>query len=217
MRGLLLMLLGLFAVDSLLAQAGTVRVAAVRYGGGGDWYQAQTPLPPFLAFVRQNTLIDIDPQPYVVDLHSDALFAFPFLVLSGHGNVEFTEPEVERLRRYLTSGGFLFIDDDYGLDPAIRREMAKVFPEQEFIPIPHAHPIYRSHFVLEQGPPKIHEHDGLPAQGYGLFHDGRLVVYYLHESNITDGWEPPEVHGNPPDIRQAALQLGVNILVYALR
>ncbi|RMF52971.1 MAG: DUF4159 domain-containing protein [Bacteroidetes bacterium] len=191
-------------------------VAAVKYGGGGDWYQAQTPLPTFLAFVRTQTMVDVASRPAVVELTSDKLFNYPFLVLSGHGNVVFSDDEARRLRRYLEGGGFLYIDDDYGLDRYIRREMKKVFPELEFVELPFSHPIYRAHFTFSNGLPKIHEHDGKPPQGFGLIHNGRLVAFYTYETNLTDGWEPPEVHHDPPEKREAALQMGTNILVYAL-
>ncbi|GIV57940.1 MAG: hypothetical protein KatS3mg042_0853 [Rhodothermaceae bacterium] len=191
-------------------------VAAVKYEGGGDWYQAQTPLPTFLAFVRTQTMVDVASRPAVVELSSDKLFNYPFLVLSGHGNVVFSDDEARRLRRYLEGGGFLYIDDDYGLDRYIRREMKKVFPELEFVELPFSHPIYRAHFTFSNGLPKIHEHDGKPPQGFGLIHNGRLVAFYTYETNLTDGWEPPEVHHDPPEKREAALQMGTNILVYAL-
>ena len=193
-----------------------VRIAALQYGGGGDWYQAETPLPTFLAFVREHTAIDVAPEGDVVEPGADRLYRYPFLVMSGHGNVRFTAREAERLRHYLENGGFLLIDDDYGLDEYIRPEMAKVFPDQEFRELPYSHPIYAHPYRFPQGPPKIHEHDGDAPQGFGLFHNGRLVVYYLHESNITDGWEPASVHDTPPDLRRAAREMGVNVLTYAL-
>lgn len=198
------------------AQDGSIRVAAVRYGGGGDWYQAQTPLPTFLRFIRQNTLIDVAAEPDVVELGSENLFRYPFIFISGHGNVLFSDHEAERLRTYLERGGFLYIDDDYGIDPYIRREMKKVLPEHDFVELPFSHPIYDQHHAFPSGPPKIHEHDDLPAQGFGIFLDGRLAVYYTYETNLSDGWEPPEVHQNPEDVRQAALRMGANILIYAL-
>ncbi len=193
-----------------------VRIAAVKYEGGGDWYQAQTPLPTFLAYVRANTLIPVAAQADVVELSSDRLFTYPMLILSGHGNFRFTAEEVIRLRQYLERGGFLLIDDDYGLDPYVRREMEKVFPDQPFAELPHDHPLFRAHFTFLDGLPKTHEHDGKPPQAFGLFHDGRLSVLYLYESNITDGWEPPDVHNDPPQVREAALRMGVNVLAYAL-
>ena len=194
----------------------SVRIAAVKYHGGGDWYQGQTPLPQLIQFVRQHTLIDLAPQADVVELSSDRLFSYPFIFLTGHGNVVFSSQEAQRLRRYLEQGGFLYIDDDYGLDPYIRREMKKVFPEQEFVELPFSHPIYHLHFEFPYGLPKIHEHDGKPPQGFGLFYKGRLVVFYTYETNVSDGWEAPEVHHDPPEKRLQALRMGTNILVHAL-
>ncbi|MEX0822617.1 MAG: DUF4159 domain-containing protein [Rhodothermales bacterium] len=195
---------------------GSVSVAAVKYDGGGDWYQAQTPLPNLLRYVRENTLLDLAPQPDVVELSSDKVFSYPLLFLSGHGNVVLSDDEARRLRRYLENGGFLYVDDDYGLDEYIRREMKKVFPEKEFVELPFDHEIYDTHFTFTSGLPKIHEHDNEAPRGYGLFHDGRLVVYYTYETNISDGWEAPNVHNTPPDKREAALRMGTNIVTYAL-
>ncbi|WP_457652931.1 DUF4159 domain-containing protein [Rhodocaloribacter sp.] len=218
---------GLWMMAAALALFGTFReaagqdahdvtLAAVKYGGGGDWYQAQTPLPNFIRFVRENTLIDVAPEAKVVELTSDKLFTFPFLFLSGHGNVNLSEDEAARLRRYLIGGGFLYVDDDYGIDKYIRREMKKVFPELEFVELPFGHEIYHTHFEFSNGLPKIHEHDGKPPQGFGLIYGGRLLVYYTYETNISDGWESPEVHHDPPEKRMAALRMGANILAYAL-
>lgn len=192
-----------------------VRIAAVKYGGGGDWYQGQTPLPNLIAYVRQTTLIDLAPQADVVELTNDKLFQYPFLFLSGHGNISFSEPEAGRLKRYLEGGGFLYIDDDYGLDAYVRREMKKVLPDAEFVELPSDHPIYhtQTNFAVL---PKIHEHDNKPPQGFGIFVNGRLAVYYTYETNISDGWESPEVHHDPPEKRKEALEMGANILSYAL-
>lgn len=194
----------------------SMRIAALKYSGGGDWYQAQSPLPTFLEFVRQETLLDVAPQADVVELTSDKLFTYPFLVMSGHGNVRFTDEEARRLRRYLEGGGFLYIDDDYGIDEYVRRELKKVFPDKELQELPFSHPIYHTRYNFPEGPPKIHEHDGKPPRGYGLLHNDRVVVYYTVESNISDGWEPPSVHNNPPEKRRAALRMGANILAYAV-
>jgi hypothetical protein len=194
-----------------------IQIAAVKYGGGGDWYQGQTPLPQFIDFVRKNTLLDLAPQADVVELTSDKLFSYPFLFLSGHGNIVFTDDEARRLRRYLEGGGFLYVDDDYGLDKFIRREMKKVFPEQDFAELPFSHPIYHTHFEFPNGLPKVHEHDERAPQGFGLFVDGRLAVFYTFETNLSDGWEAPGVHpGDSPETRQRALRMGTNILVYAM-
>ncbi len=193
-----------------------MRIAALKYSGGGDWYQAQSPLPTFLEFVRLETLLDVAPQADVVEPSSDKLFTYPFIVMSGHGNVRFTDEEAQRLRRYLEGGGFLFIDDDYGMDEYVRRELKKVFPDKELQELPFGHPIYHTRYNFPDGPPKIHEHDGEPPRGYGLLHNDRVVVYYTVESNVTDGWEPPSVHNDPPEKRRAALRMGANILAYAV-
>ena len=208
----LVLLLALAAPPSL-AQ-GEVQIARVHYGGGGDWYSGD-PLPTLVAFARQHTLLDIDPEPITVELTSDRLFTVPVLFLNGHGNVAFSDLEAARLRRYLEGGGFLIVNDDYGLDESIRRELAKVFPEQDLQPLPASHPVYHAHFSFPEGLPKIHAHDGEPAQGYGLFHQGRLAVFYAYQSDLADGWEPEGVHPNPPAVREAALRMGVNLLIYA--
>ena len=194
---------------------GEIQIARVHYGGGGDWY-AGDPLPQLIAYAREHTLLSLDAEPLTVELTSDRLFTVPFLYLNGHGNVVFTDAEAARLRRYLEEGGFLFVNDDYGLDAAARRELAKVFPGQELQPLPASHPVYRAHYVFPDGLPKIHEHDGQPAVGYGLFHEGRLVVFYAYESDLADGWEAEGVHADAPGRREAALQMGVNLLVYAM-
>jgi len=205
-------------VYGAMAQDYTFTIARVKYEGGGDWYSDEQSLPELLTFVRSNTLLDVAPQPDIVELTSNRLFAYPYLYLTGHGNVTFSVDEAQRLRRYLEGGGFLHIDDNYGLERHIRREMKKVFPEQDFIELPFDHPIYHSHYTFAAGLPKIHEHDGKPAQGFGLFdRDGRLCVFFSFESDLGDGWEPEEVHNNSPEIRARALQMGTNILIYAMR
>ena len=214
LRPLLLFLTLLLAGGAASAQ-GEVQIARVQYGGGGDWYSGD-PLPTLIAYARQHSLLDLAPEPITVELTSDRLFTVPILYLNGHGNVVFTNAEAGRLRRYLEGGGFLIVNDDYGLDQAVRRELAKVFPEQPLQPLPASHPVYRAHYAFPDGLPKIHEHDGEPAVGYGLFHEGRLVVFYAHESDLADGWEPPGIHPDPPEAREAALRMGVNLLVYAM-
>ena len=207
-----------WGVEPIVAQDGyAVQIARIKYGGGGDWYSDELSLVELLKFVRGHTLLDVAPREDVVELTADKVFQYPYLYLTGHGNVLFSETEAARLRRYLLGGGFLHIDDNYGLDTPIRREMKKVFPEFEFVELPWDHPIYHAHFSFSEGLPKIHEHDGKPAQGFGLVHEGRLMVFYSFETDLGDGWEPPEVHNNPPEKRLAALQMGTNILVYAMR
>ncbi len=215
-----LILLALLAFGPVRAQerasaGGEVAIARVHYGGGGDWYSGD-PLPTLIAYARAHSLLDLDPEPHTVDLDSDRLFDYPFLYLNGHGSVAFTDAEASRLRRYLDAGGFLYVNDDYGLDETIRAELRRVFPDQELRALPASHGIYHAHFDFPAGLPKVHEHDGLPAQGLGLFHEGRLVVFYAFQSDLADGWEPEGTHPDPPAVREAALKMGVNLLVYAM-
>lgn len=192
------------------------RIARLKYGGGGDWYNDPSAEVNLLRFVHQNTNIDVDPRYEFVDLSNERLFTYPFLFITGHGNIVFSDYEVQRIRRYLTNGGFLYADDDYGIDKAFRREMKKVFPDLEFVELPFNHGIYHSHFSFPNGVPKTHEHDGKPPQGFGLFYKGRLVVYYTYESNPSDGWADPDIHNNPEPVRQEALRFGTNVVVYSL-
>jgi len=208
---------GLLPSPAAAQQEFTFHIARVKYSGGGDWYGDETSLVQLLTFTRENTLLDVAPEEDVVELTSNKLFTYHYIYLTGHGNVLFSEEEAQRLRRYLEGGGFLHIDDNYGLDKHIRREMKKVFPEQEFVELPFSHPVYHTHYDFPGGLPKIHQHDGKPPQGFGLFtRDGRLCVFYSYESDLGDGWEPPSVHPNPPEKRLAALQMGVNLLVFAM-
>ncbi|MCX7908002.1 MAG: DUF4159 domain-containing protein [Ignavibacteria bacterium] len=193
-----------------------LKIARVKYSGGGDWYNDPSGEVNLLKFIRENTNIPVEPVYEWVDLSSQNLFSYPILFLTGHGNVNFSEREVENLRTYLKNGGFLYIDDDYGLDKFIRREMKKVFPNEEFVELPFNHPIYSIHFKFEKGPPKIHEHDNKPPAGYGLFYNGRLCVFYTYESNLGDGWVDPDIYKDPPEIREKAFKMGTNIVIYAL-
>lgn len=190
-------------------------IARLEYGGGGDWYANPSSLPNLLRAIRERTGLPVSDRPAEVKLTDPALFDYPYLYLTGHGEIRLSDAEVAALRRYLLSGGFLHADDNYGLDESFRREIRRVFPDKNLIEIPVDHPIYRIHYELP-GLPKIHEHDGKPAQGFGIFHEGRLVVFYSHESDLGDGWEDPEVHGNPPEAREAALRMGVNLFLFAL-
>lgn len=217
--GLLLAVSGVLPAvlaDAAAQDLHALRIARVKYGGGGDWYGDEQSLAELLKFANEATLLDAAPREDVVELSSDKLYTYPYIYLTGHGNVRFSSDEVQRLRRYLEGGGFLHIDDNYGLDKHIRREMKKVFPEQEFVELPFDHPIFHTHFDFPNGLPKIHEHDGKPPQGFGLFVEGRLVVFYTYETDLGDGWEPPSVHNVPPEKRQAALQMGTNILTFAM-
>lgn len=209
--------LGVGSPDVRAQTEATIPVARVKYDGGGDWYSDEKSLMELFAFARQHTLLDLGPREEVVELTTDKLFTFPYLYLTGHGNVTFSAAEADRLRRYLLQGGFLHIDDNYGLDEHIRPELEKVFPEKELVEVPYDHPIYTIRYDFSNGPPKIHEHDGDAPKGYGYFDEhGRLMVFYTVETDLGDGWEPPSVHNNPPEKRRAALRMGTNILTYAM-
>jgi len=203
---------------SLLSFAGTpppaLQIALLKYNGGGDWYANPTSLPNLIKFCNQNLGTNINPDNATVDVGSDEIFNYPFIHMTGHGNVMFNDQEVQNLRTYLISGGFLHIDDNYGLDQYIRPQMKKVFPELDFVELPTNHPIYHQKFNFPNGLPKIHEHDGKPAQGFGLIWKGRLVCFYTYECDLGDGWEDPAVHHDSQATRLKALQMGANLVQY---
>jgi hypothetical protein len=190
------------------------QLARLHYGGGGDWYANPSSLPNLINFVNQETTLKLDDTEARVKLSDGNLYNFPFLYLTGHGNIKFTSDEVYRLRDYLTQGGFLHADDNYGLDESFRREMKRVFPNKEWVELPATHPIFNTKFSFPNGLPKIHEHDGKRPQALGLFHEGKLVVLYTYESDLGDGWEDLEVHKDGETKHLAALKMGVNILMY---
>jgi Domain of unknown function (DUF4159) len=193
------------------------KIVRLQYSGGGDWYNDPSAEVNIMDYLKKNTVIDVDePKFYSVDIATDDIFNFPFIFITGHGNINFSDSEVKRLREYLERGGFLYADDDYGMDEAFRREMKKVFPDQEMKELPFDHKIYSCHFSFPKGLPKIHEHNGKPPQGFGYFINGRLCVYYTYETNISDGWADPREHDDPPEKREEALKMGTNIIVYAL-
>lgn len=194
------------------------RIARLKYQGGGDWYNDPSAEVNMMEYLGKNTIIDIDkPLFYSVDIASDEIFKYPFLIMTGHGNVDLTNEQAARLRKYCESGGFLFADDDYGMDESFRREIKKVFPDKELKELPFNHKIYNSHYNFPSGLPKIHEHDQKPAQGFGIYSlDGRLCVYYCYETNITDGWADTQEHQDPPEKRDEAFKIGTNIIVYVL-
>ncbi len=191
-------------------------IARLKYGGGGDWYWGPSALPNLLEFIRKNTNIRTAPDEARVSIMDENFFSYPFLYMTGHGNIHFSEEEIQRLRTYLTKGGFLLANDSYGLDKAFRREMKKVFPEEELVELPFSHQVYHCFFNLSNGLPKIHEHDGKPPQGFGLFYKKRLIVFYTHESDIGDGWEDAAVYNDPPEKRNSALQMGTNLVIYTI-
>ena len=204
----------IFTSIFLNAQEGSYQLAVLKYKGGGDWYADPTAVPNLVKFCNQQLGMQINEEVATVDVGSPDLFNYPFVHMTGHGNVVFSTTEASNLRTYLEGGGFLHIDDNYGMDPFIRPQLQKVFPDQELVELPFSHPIYNQRFYFPNGLPKIHEHDGKPPQGFGLFHEGRLVLYYTFESDISDAWEDAEVHGNNEETRLKALQMGANIIQY---
>lgn len=192
-------------------------IARVKYRGGGDWYNDPSAIPNLCRYLKTYTGIDVAEDEAKVSLTDETLFSYPILFLTGHGRILFSEEEIDRLRTYLLRGGFLYADDDYGMDKPFRESMKKVFPDRQLMELPFSHGIYHIHFRFNNGLPKIHEHDEKPPQGFGLFDDeGRLMVFYSYETNISDGWADPEVHNDPPEKREAALKMGSNIMVWAL-
>ena len=204
------------SVPLIAQQSQEFKLARIKYRGGGDWYNDPTSLKNLAEFAQQQVPIAINPDYDDVALGSRDLFDYPFAFLTGHGNVSINQTEASNLREYLDSGGFLYIDDDYGLDEHFRNVINQVYPDEELIEIPFDHPIYHQAYDFPEGLPKIHEHDGKAPRGFGLFREGRLVLFYTYESNLADGWANPEVHNDPAAVRQKALQMGTNILVYAL-
>jgi hypothetical protein len=198
------------------AGGGALTVAQVRYDGGGDWYANPSGLPNLLAFIAERTGLSVASAPARVRLTDPDLRHYPLIYMTGHGNIRLSEAEVAGLRGYLDAGGFLHADDNYGMDESFRREIRRVYPDAELVEVPHDHPVYRVFYSFPSGLPKVHEHDGKPPQGLGIFHQGRLAVFYSYESDLGNGWEDPDVHGNPPEIREQALRMGLNLFVYAL-
>ena len=191
-------------------------VARLQYDGGGDWYANPSSLPNLIAAIAQRTSLKVERAEGRVTLADERLWDYPFLHATGHGNIRFSDIEVERLREYLKRGGFLHVDDNYGLDTAFRREIKRVFPDRALTDVPLAHPIYHLVYEFPKGIPKIHEHDGKPPQGLGIFIGDRLAVFYSYQTDLGDGWEDPEVHKDPPELHEAALRMGVNLFVYAV-
>jgi Domain of unknown function (DUF4159) len=192
------------------------KLPRLKYSGGGDWYNDPSAEVNLLRYLQEKTGVRTEPTFEFVDLSSDNIFLYPMLFLTGHGTVSFTGAEVKRLRAYLENGGFLYIDDDYGLDLSIRKEMKKIFPEQTFAELPFTHGVFSAFYKFPNGVPKTHEHDGKLPQSFGLFHNNRLCVLYTYESNPSDGWADKESHGDPTDKREEALKFGVNVVLWAL-
>ena len=221
-RGMLRWLRGVVTAGVLLVPASAARdaprltIARLQYDGGGDWYANPSSLPNLLAAIRERTALPVEATEARVTLLDDRLWDYPFLHMTGHGNVKFSDEEVKRLREYLERGGFLHADDNYGLDESFRREIKRVFPDRELVDVPLSHPIYHLVYDFPKGIPKIHEHDGKPARGFGIFLGDRLAVYYSYSSDLGNGWEDTSTYHDPPALHEAALRMGVNLFTYAV-
>lgn len=204
----------LFCLGITAKAQSSVKIAKLKYGGGGDWYANKTALPNLIKFCNSELNTSLAAEEDVVEVSSKELYLYPYLYMTGHGNVVFSESDAANLRNYLIGGGFLHIDDNYGLDKYIRIELKKVFPELELVELPYDHPVYHQKFDFAKGLPKIHEHDGKPAQGFGLMYEGRLVAFYSYECDLGNGWEDIRVHNTPEAKHQQALQMGANLISY---
>ena len=210
----LALVFGFLFGPSLWAQESSVKMGLLKYNGGGDWYANPTSLPNLIQFCNHNLETNIAAEPATVEVGSPELFNYPLLHMTGHGNVVFSNQDVMNLRSYLLSGGFLHIDDNYGMDKYVRREMKKVFPNLDFVELPFSHLIYSEEYPFEKGLPKVHEHDKKPPQGFGIIYEGRLVCFYTYECDLGDGWEDPAVHNDSEATRTKALKMGANIVSY---
>ncbi len=212
-----IVLLLLYVTCSLTAvsQTPTIKIAKLKYNGGGDWYANKTALPNLISFCNKNLGTNLYREEDIVEVRSQELFQYPFVYMTGHGNVVFNSDEARNLRKYLLAGGFLHIDDNYGLKAFAEREMKKVFPELEFVELPFNHPVYHQKYKFASGLPKIHEHDNKPPQGFGLIFEGRLICFLSYESDLGNGWEDQSVYGDPESVRQKALEMGANLVQYA--
>jgi len=206
---------GLMVQVFTYAQSSNLKIGLLKYNGGGDWYANPTSLPNLISFCNKQLSTKLHPEPATVEVGSTDLFNYPFVHMTGHGNVVFSLQEADNLRKYLIAGGFLHIDDNYGLDKFIRREMKKVFPELDFIELPASHPIYHQVYDFPNGIPKIHEHDNKTPQGFGILYEGRLVCFYSYETDLGDGWEDSDVHHDSEETRQKALKMGANLIHYS--
>ncbi len=218
-RGIpLFLVFGLWAgsVGQTVIHENTV-LARIKYQGGGDWYNDPSAIPNLCRYIKNNTRASLADQEAQVSLSDETLFNYPILFLTGHGHIRFNSDEALGLRRYLLNGGFLYADDDYGMDRDFREAIRRVFPEKNWVELPFSHEIYHCHFDFNSGLPKIHEHDDKPPQGFAILDDsGRIMIFYTFETNISDGWADPEVHHDPPEVREAALKMGTNIVIWAL-
>lgn len=213
-RTIILLMIGMASISAGPGPS-TIQFALLKYDGGGDWYANPTSLPNLVRYCNTNLGMNINPEVATVHVGDEEIFDYPFIHMTGHGNVVFSPEQIQSLREYLLSGGFLHIDDNYGMDKFIRPQLNKLFPELELVELPYSFPIYHQKYKFSTGLPKIHEHDGAPPQGFGLIKDGRLLVYYTYECDLGDGWEDPAVHGDSESTRMKALQMGANIVQFA--
>lgn len=205
----------ILALASLSAQP-RLTIVQLQYGGGGDWYANPSGLPNLLRAIRERTGMEVASAPLQLKITDPNLWSHPFVYITGHGNIRFTEEEVQILRKYLSSGGFLHADDNYGLDESFRREIKRIFPDAELVELPATHAIYHTMYDFPNGLPKVHQHDGKPAQGLAIVRDGRVVVFYTYQTDLGNGWEDAGRYNNTPEVREAALKMGVNIFLYAI-
>jgi hypothetical protein len=214
-RNSVFLAIAVFVSFSSFSQVYTVKIAKLKYGGGGDWYANKTSVPNLINFCNKNLKTNLFPEEDIIEPGDKKIFQYPFIHMTGHGNVIFNEGEAKNLRNYLISGGFLHIDDNYGMNLFIRREMKKVFPEHDLVEIPFSHPIYHQKYQFNRGLPKIHEHDNKPPQGFGIFHEGKLVCFYSYECDLGNGWEDSSVYNDSESVRQEALKMGANLVQFA--
>lgn len=207
---------GLRAAHPTYPTYAKLAIVQLQYGGGGDWYANPSGLPNLLRAIRERTGLDVADRPIQLKITDPNLWSYPYIYMTGHGNIHFSDEEVQILRKYLTSGGFLHADDNYGMNESFRREMKRVFPDHDLRELPTNHSVYHSMYDFPQGLPKVHLHDGKRAQGFGIIHDGRVVVFYSYQSDLGNGWEDPERYNDAPEVREAALRMGVNLFIYAI-
>jgi hypothetical protein len=212
MRNLLIFLI--LVAGNVSGQSSGIKIALLKYNGGGDWYADPTALPNLIDFCNRRMSTNIHPDPSTIEIGSAEIFNFPLVHLTGHGNIVLSENEALNLKNYLEAGGFLHVDDNYGLDEYFRREIKKVFPNKKFEELPPSHPIFHQKYTFKEGIPKIHEHDNNPPQAFGLFIEERMVCLYTYETDLGDGWEDEDVHNDPPDLREKALKMGANIISF---
>lgn len=210
----ILLIIAMLFTTGVSGQNAGVKIGLLKYSGGGDWYADPTALPNLIDYCNQHMGTNIHPDPSTVEIGSSEIFNFPFVHLTGHGNIVLSESEAQNLRTYLEAGGFLHVDDNYGLDEYFRREMKKVFPDNELKELPPSHSIFNQKYTFNEGIPKIHEHDNEPPQAFGIFIEDRLVCLYTYETDLGDGWEDESVHNDPPEVRETALKMGANIISF---